>query len=136
MEKNKKKTKVNDETKSLVIALTEKIQKQKRKQVGDCFEKDGVLFKTKVKFIAKSMNKSQYSQLFALYDFMKENPNLSENEVRKVLASKPISFAFLNKCDANIKGFLNGLKLSGPVSMAEDIERQNGGVEKWAQRQM
>ena len=88
--KNKKEMKVNDQTKKLVVALTEKIKEQGKVQFGDCFEKDGELFKTKVKFNGKSMNKYQYSELFALYVFMNENPNLQEADKRKVLNSTSI----------------------------------------------
>ena len=134
--KNKKETKVNDETKKLVLALTEKIEIHKKKQIGENFEEDNGLFKTKVKFNAKSMNKYQYSQLCALFDFMLDNPKLNEAEIRKVLRSKSINFAFLNKCDNDIEGFLEELKKHGPVSMAYEIERQNGGLEKWGKRHL
>lgn len=136
MKKNKKIVKSEDTNKKLVVALTEKIEIHKMKQIGGNFEKDGVLFKTKVKFIAKSMNKYQYSQLFALHSFMKDNPNLSEGEIRKLLRSKPIMFSFLNKCDAEVEAFLSELKKHGPVSMAYEIERQDGGMEKWAKRHL
>ena len=134
--KNKKEMKVNDQTKKLVAALTEKIEIHKKKQIGENFEKENGLFKTKVKFNSKSMSKYQYSLLFALYDFMKDNPKATDMEIRKVLRSKSINFAFLNKCDNNIENFLEELKKHGPVSMAYEIERQNGGLENWAKKQL
>ena len=133
--KNKKEIKKVDElNKKLVVALNEKIEHHKKKQIGGNFEKDGVLFKTKVKFVAKSMSKYQYSQLFALYEFIKENPQLTEAEIRKVLRSRSIKFAFLNNCDVNVQGFLEKLKKHGPYSMAIYIDEANDGLEKWAKR--
>ncbi len=137
MKKNKKEIKkINDETKKLVVALTQKIKEQGKIQFGGNFEEDNGLFKTKVKFNAKSMSKYQYSQLFALYDFMKENPKLSEADVRRLLRSKPIRFAFLNKCDTEVEDFLGDLKDHGPVYVATYIESHNGGLEKWAKRHL
>ena len=136
MKKNKKIIKADDTNKKLVVALTGKIEEHKKKQIGGNFEKEGMFYKTKVTFNAKSMNKYQYSQLFALYDFMKENPNLSEADVRRLLRSKPIKFAFLNKCDTEVEDFLGDLKDHGPVYVATYIESHNGGLEKWAKRHL
>lgn len=129
MKKNKKVLKINDETKKLVVALTEKIKQERQKELGDGFQRDGELFKTTFKFNAKTMTKSQYSQLFALYTFMEENPNVTEDEIRKVLHSKSINFWFLNKCDANIEDFISELRKHGPVSMALKVENRNKGLE-------
>lgn len=137
MKKNKKEIKkVDDINKKLVVALTQKMEIHKKKQIGGNFEKDGVLFKTKVKFVAKSMSKYQYSQLFALYEFMKENPQLTEAEIRKVLRSRSIKFAFLNNCDIKVQGFLDKLEKYGPYSMAIYIDEANDGLEKWAKRHL
>ena len=132
MKKNKKIVKADDTNKKLVVALTEKIEIHKKKQIGGNFEKDGMFYKTKVIFNAKSMSKYEYSQLFALYDFMQDNQKLSEAEIRRLLRSKPIKFAFLNKCDNNIEGFLDDLKDDGPVYMATRIESS----EKWAKKHL
>ena len=94
MKKNKQVKKVNNETKKLVVALTEKIKQERQKEIGDGFQRDGELFKTTFKFNAKSMTKNQYIKIFALYEFMQDNPNLSEEEIRKVVYTKTINFAF------------------------------------------
>ena len=134
--KKKKTNKVIDENKKLVVALTEKIKQHRKIEIGDGFEKDGELFKTTYKFNAKSMTKNQYTKLFALYDFIKENPSLNEDDVRKVLNSNCMSFAFLLECDRTIDNFLYELKKHGPVSMAHEIERQQKSIEKWAKRHL
>ena len=136
MKKNKKIVKADDTNKKLIVALTEKIEEHKMKQIGGNFEKEGMFYITKVKFNAKSMSKYQYSQLFALHDFMKDNPKLSEADVRKLLRSKPIKFAFLNKCDVEVEDFLSDLKDHGPVYVATYIESRNGGLERWAKRHL
>lgn len=136
MKKKKEIKKIDDANKKLIVALTEKIEEAKQKQIGGNFEKEGMFYKTKVTFNAKSMNKYQYSQLFALYNFMKDNPNLSEADVRKLLRSKPIKFAFLNKCDSEVEDFLSDLKDHGPVYIATRIESKNGGLEKWAKKHL
>ena len=138
MKKNKKETKVVDETKKLVVALTEKIKLHKMKQIGGNFEKEGMLYKTKVIFNAKSMSKYQYSQLFALYDFMQANPKLKEADIRKVLRAKPIQFSFLNKCDVEVEDFLDDLKDHGPSYVAVRIEAlcEKNNLEKWANKRL
>ena len=133
MQKNKKITNKNDATKKLVVALTEKIEEKKRQQIGGNFEKDGLLFKTKLIFNAKYISKYQYSQLFALYDFMQDNPKLKEAEIRNLLRLKPIKFAFLNKCDSEIQDFLSELKDHGPVYVAHRIESVHY-FEDWARK--
>ena len=134
--KKKKTNKVIDENKKLVVALTEKIKQHRKREIGDGFEKDGELFKTTFKFNAKSMTKNQYTKLFALYEFIKENPNLSENDIRTIIYSKNVSFSFLVECDKKIDNFLYELKKHGPVSMAHEIERQQKSIEKWAKRHL
>ena len=136
MKKNKQVKKVNNETKKLVVALTEKIKQERQKEIGDGFQRDGELFKTTFKFNAKSMTKNQYIKIFALYEFMQDNPNLSEEEIRKVIYTKTINFAFLVECDRTMDNFLTELKKHGPVSMAYEIERQHKSVEKWAKRHL
>jgi len=53
-----------------------------------------------------------------------------------LLRSKPIRFAFLNKCDTEVEDFLGDLKDHGPVYVATYIESHNGGLEKWAKRHL
>lgn len=117
-----KKKEINDNIKELVVAFDKKIEEHKKKLLGDKFEKDGSLFKTKVTFNAKSMTKYQYSKLFALYDFMQEHPKVSNVEIRRMLRYRSINYSFLNKCDISIEDFLDELRYHGPVSMALIIE--------------
>ena len=133
MKNNKTKTNENVKIKKLVVALTEKIEMAKQKQIGGNFEKEGMFYKTKATFNAKSMNKYQYSQLFALYEFMQENSHLTEVEVRQVLRLKPIKFSFLNKCDVDVDDFLSELKLHGPVYIATCMENKKQ-FENWAKK--
>ena len=61
------------------------------------------------------MTKNQYVKIFALYEFMQDNPNLGEEEIRKVIYTKSINFDFLVECDKNIDNFLFELKKHGPL---------------------
>lgn len=120
MAKNKKQT--QNETTKLVKVLTEKIRAERKSQLGDFEREENGLFKTKPKFVAKSMTKSQYLQLFGLFKFMQENPALQDDEIRLLLHKKPLEFGFLIKCDREIDDFFTELRKHGPVSMAEYYE--------------
>lgn len=125
-----------NETKKLVKELTEKIKHERRNQVGT-FEKDeGGLFKTKTVFAAKSMTKANYRQLFGLYKFMKEHPEMKEDEIRLLLHKKSLEFGFLIKCDRTIEDFFSELVKHGPASMAEEYEFQHGGLERFAKKHL
>lgn len=115
--------------KELSIALDRKIEEQKQRQLGGKFEKDGDLFKPKASFNLKTVTKSEYSQLYGLYDFMKENPNVTTGNVRRLLRYKAINYNFLNKCDQAMNDFLEQLITHGPSAMAEFIEKHHKAIE-------
>ena len=107
--------------KELIKELTEKIKQERQKQIllpG----KDGKLFKTETPFKSKHVSNYQYRLLSALYNFMMENPNLSEQEIRKYLHAKSTQFSTLIIYDRAINDFIPELKEHGVMYMIEQIE--------------
>lgn len=107
--------------KELIKELTEKIKQERQKQIG-LPGKDGKLFKTETPFKSKHISNYQYRLLSALYNFMKENPDLSEQEIRKYLHAKSTQFSTLIMYDRAISDFISELKQHGVMYMVEQIE--------------
>ena len=117
----KKQTQTQREDRKLVKELTEKIKEERQKNFG-LPGKDGKLFKTETPFKSKHVSNYQYRLLSALYSFMKENPNLSEQEIRKVLHAKSTQFSNLIIYDRAINDFIPELEQHGVMYMIEQIE--------------
>ena len=120
MAKKIKEINTNTVDKKLVVTLTMKIRDE-RHAILEETKKEGSLFIVTKKFDSKYMTKYQYRQLLGLYDFMTSNPNVTEDQIRKLISKKPIEFGFLNKCVRDIEDFIPELKKHGASSMAEYI---------------
>lgn len=122
MAKKAKETK-NSVDKKLVVALTNRIREERYTLIGE--KREEGLFTVTKKFSSKNMSKYQYRQLLGLYEFMLNNPKVTEDEIRKIILKKPIEFGFLNKCVREIEDFIPELKQHGATSMAEQIAYRN-----------
>ena len=121
MAKKVKVKQTQNRDKELIKELTEKIKQERQKQIG-LPGKDGKLFKTETPFKSKHVSNFQYRLLSALYNFMKENPELREDEVRKYLHAKSTQFSYLIMCDRAINDFIPELKQHGVMYMIDQIE--------------
>lgn len=70
------------------------------------------------------LNDGQYFQIVALYEFLKDNEDLSNEEVRAMLKSR-LKFSFLRKLDKKISNMLEELREHGPKCVAIMYDRSN-----------
>lgn len=136
MIKKLRQKKQEDKTLELAIELAEMIKEERNKHLGQFTKSNSNLYEVNVKFNSKYISKSQYNQLLGLSRFMRQHKELTEGEIRKILAKKPIVFAYLIKCDRNIADFLDEVKEHGAYYMAEYIAGRNRGLEDWANKRL
>ncbi len=72
------------------------------------------------------LNDDQYFQIVALYEFLKDNEDLSNEEVRAMLKSR-LKFSFLRKLDKKIPNMFEELREHGPKCVAIMYDRSNQG---------
>ena len=90
------------EQKKLVKELLERIKLRK-----DELEFHGrQVYKEKVIFNSKYLSKDEEDMLVALKDFMRANPNLTQEEIMEILNSDKKKFKFLLDCEAKFSDFL------------------------------
>lgn len=65
----------------------------------------------------KYISNKQYFQIAQFYNFLKENPNLTNEDILEILNSNN-KFSFLRKLDKLIPDFYEELKLHGPMCIA------------------
>lgn len=70
------------------------------------------------------LNDDQYFQIVALYEFLKDNEDLSNEEVRAMLKSR-LKFSFLRKLDKKIPNMFEELREHGPKCVAIMYDRSN-----------
>ena len=108
-----------EERKGLVVNLYQRVQFAK--QVQSKFERSSVeddLFMKLGGFSTpKNLARDKYFQIAQFYNFLKENPNLTNEDIRKILNSNNKS-SFLRKLDKLIPDFYEELKLRGPMTIA------------------
>ena len=65
----------------------------------------------------KYISRKEYFQVAQFYTFLKENSELTNEDIREILNSNN-KFSFLRKLDKLIPDFYEELKLHGPMSIA------------------
>ena len=111
----------NEVRKKLVVELYKKIQFAKfQAQTKENGEKDDLFLKPKgARINPKYLSDKQYFQIAQFYVFLKENPDLTVEEIREILKSKN-KFSFIRKLDINTPDLFSELKLHGPMVIATD----------------
>jgi len=59
-----------------------------------------------------------YFEILGLEDFVKTNPNLTQEKLDEILSLKVIDFAFLNELNNSIDNMLEELKSHGALAVA------------------
>ena len=70
------------------------------------------------------LSNEQYFQIVTLYKFLKDNEDLSNDEVRAILKSR-LKFSFLRKLDKKIPNMFEELREHGPKCVAIMYDRSN-----------
>lgn len=65
----------------------------------------------------KYISSKQYFQLAQFYQFLINNPDITEDDARELLNSK-IKFSYLRRVDKLVPNFISELKHHGPMSIA------------------
>ena len=111
----------NEVRKKLVVELYKKMQFAKfqaetRKEAN----KDDLFLKPKgARINPKYLSDKEYFQIAQFYVFLKENPDLTDEEIREILKSNK-KFSFIRKLDINTPDLFSELKLHGPMTIATD----------------
>lgn len=110
---------------NLIVKLTKKLEFAKfQAGMQDKPKKEtGVFIKASTKLNPKYISNRQYFQIAQFYTFLKENDELTESQIRKILKSKN-KFKFLLELDSIIPDFIEELKLHGPMSIAIDYAKR------------
>ena len=110
------------EKKRLILELNEKMRIAKInahwKEEKDTFDKKQVFVGSATRLNPRFISNKQYFQIAEFYNFLKENEDLTDEEIREVLKSKFIDYKFLRKLDKLIPGFFEELKFHGPMCVA------------------
>ena len=106
---------------NLVVKLYKKMQFAKfQAETQDRSDKDNLFLQPKgYRINPKFLSKKQYFKIAQFYVFLKENPDLTDEQIKEVLNSNN-KFSFLRKLDSLIPDFFEELKLHGPMTIAVD----------------
>ena len=109
----------NEERKKLVVKLYDKMRFAKSQAKSKEDKDNNSLF---VKPVGYSLNPKyishkQYFQIAQFYNFLKENPELTNEDIKGILNTNN-KFSFLRKLDKSMPDFLEELKMHGPMCIA------------------
>ena len=125
----------NEVRKKLVVELYKTMriadfQAKRRKDEN----KDDLFLKPKgARINPKYLSDKQYFQIAQFYVFLKENPDLTNEEIREVLKSNN-KFSFIRKLDINTPDLFSKLKLHGPMVIATDYASREHFHEQLAKK--
>ena len=124
-----------EDRKKLVVELYKKMQFAKfQAQTKENGDKDDLFLKPKgARINPKYLSDKQYFQIAQFYVFLKENPNLTDEEIREVLKSNK-KFSFIRKLDINTPDLFSELKLHGPMVIATDYASRKHFHEQLAKK--
>ncbi len=124
-----------EERKKLVVELYKKMQFAKfQAGIKEAEDKDSLFLKPKgMKLNPKYISDKEYFQIAQFYVFLKENPNLTDEEIREVLKSNN-KFSFIRKLDSRTPDLFSELKLHGPMCIATDYASRKHTHEQLAKR--
>ncbi|MBR4998512.1 MAG: hypothetical protein IKY10_01410 [Clostridia bacterium] len=110
-----------EEKQKLVVELYKKIKIAKlQAQTRDGVDKDDLFLKPKgIRLNPKYITEKEYFQIAQFYKFLKENPELKDEEIREILNANN-KFSFIRKLDGKIPDLFSELKLHGPMYIATD----------------
>ena len=110
-----------EERKKLVVQLYKKMQFAKfQAETQKDSNKDDLFLKPKgARINPKYLSDKEYFQIAQFYVFLKENPDLTDEEIREILKSNN-KFSFIRKLDSRIPDLFSELKLHGPMTIATD----------------
>ena len=114
----------NEERQKLVVELYKKMQFAKfqaeTQDIQDKKQKESVyVHNSELKINPKYLSNKQYFQIAQFYVFLKENPDLTDEEIREILNCNN-KFSFIRKLDSKIPDLFSELKLHGPMTIATD----------------
>ena len=111
----------NEVRKKLVVELYKKMQFAKfQAEVKENTNKDDLILKPKgARINPKYISDKEYFQIAQFYVFLKENPDLTDEEIREILNHNN-KFSFIRKLDSKIPDLFSELKLHGPMTIAID----------------
>lgn len=111
----------NEVRKKLVVELYKKIKFAKlQAQTRHLDNKDDLFLKPKgMRLNPKYISEKEYFQIAQFYVFLKENPDLTDEEIREILNCNN-KFSFIRKLDIKIPDLFSELKLHGPMTIATD----------------
>lgn len=111
----------NEERQKLVVELYKKIKFAKlQAQTRHLDNKDDLFLKPKgMRLNPKYISEKEYFQIAQFYMFLKENPDLTDEEIREILNCNN-KFSFIRKLDSKIPDLFSELKLHGPMTIATD----------------
>ena len=107
--------------KSLILKLNERLSIAKLHahwKDNQQFDKKQVFVQSETKLNPRFISNKQYFQIAEFYNFLKENEDLTDEEIREVLQAKFVNYRFLRKLDKLIPDFFEELKFHGPMSVA------------------
>lgn len=124
-----------EERKKLVVQLYKKMQFAKfQAETQDKKDKASLILKPKgARINPKYLSDKEYFQIAQFYVFLKENPNLTDEEIREVLKSNN-KFSFIRKLDSRTPDLFSELKLHGPMCIATDYASRKHFHEQLAKR--
>ena len=125
----------NEVRKKLVVELYKKMQFAKfQAQTKENSNKDDLFIKPKgARINPKYLSDKQYFQIAQFYVFLKENPDLTKDEIREILKSNN-KFSFIRKLDINTPDLFDELKLHGPMVIATDYASRKHFHEQLAKK--
>ena len=114
-----------EQMENLIVKLTKKLElaKFKAELQDKPKSENGVFIKSSTRLNPKYISNRQYFQIAQFYTFLKENDELTENQIRKILKSKK-KFKFLLELDSTIPDFIEELKFHGPMCIAIDYAKR------------
>ena len=82
-----------------------------------------------------NVSKYQLNQLLAVYNFMVNNPNLTAEDVKKVIKCKPKQFGYVLKIEKKVNNFFEELKAHGVMAMVESLNHDKD-IEEFAKNNL
>lgn len=79
--------------------------------------------------IKSAMSDYEYFQIVELFEYMRKNRELSDEQVREILSSK-FRFGFLRKLDREIPDMIGELREHGPRVIAYEYARTKEGMRR------
>lgn len=112
---------------NLIVMLSNKLKESKQMSRTS----KSIQNQTAGSYTITQLSNEQYFQIVALYEFLKDNEDLSNEEVKTMLKSR-LKFSFLRKLDKRFPNMIEELREHGPkyVSIMYDKINQEKQADK------